>query len=134
MPLFNGGNRPNRVSGADRRTGVSKGNLDPARDLFLNVNAFAQPAPFTFGDVGRVEPNLRGFSFFGTDISLSKRTFVPAISEAFNIEFRAQFFNLFNQVVFSNIASNINSPQNFGRVRGQANQPRNVTLVLKFNF
>ena len=134
LPLFNGGNRPNRVPGADRRTGVSKGNLDPARDLFLNVNAFAQPAPFTFGDVGRVEPNLRGFSFFGTDISLSKRTFVPSISEAFNIEFRAQFFNLFNQVGFSNIATNINSPQNFGRVRGQANQPRNVTLVLKFNF
>ena len=77
---------------------------------------------------------MRGFSFYGTDLSISKRTYITAISEAFNIEFRAQFFNVFNQVVFRNIATNINSPQSFGRVRGQANQPRNVTLVLKINF
>ena len=134
LPLFNGGNRPNRVPGASRRTGVSKGALDPSKDLFLNVDAFAQPADFTFGDVGRVEPDLRGFSYYGTDLSVSKRTYIPAISEAFNIEFRVQFFNLFNQVVFQNVATNINSPQSFGRVRGQANQPRNITLVLKVNF
>ena len=134
LPIFNGGNRPSRVPGVSRRTGVSKANIDPARDLFLNIDAFAQPAAFTFGDVGRVEPDMRGFSFYGTDLSISKRTYITAISEAFNIEFRAQFFNVFNQVVFQNIATNINSPQSFGRVRGQANQPRNVTLVLKINF
>ncbi len=138
LPIFNAGaggqNRPNRVPGVDRRTGVSKGDIDPARDLFLNRDAFAVPAQFTFGDVGRVEPDLRGFSFFGTDVSVSKRTYVPSISEAFNVEVRFQFFNLFNQVVFRTIASNINSPQSFGRVSGQANQPRNITLALKINF
>ena len=138
LPIFNAGaggqNRPNRVPGVDRRTGISKGNIDPGKDLFLNRDAFAVPAQFTFGDVGRVEPDLRGFSFFGTDVSVSKRTYVPSISEAFNVEVRFQFFNLFNQVVFRNIATNINSPQSFGRVSGQANQPRNITLALKINF
>ncbi len=131
LPLFNGGNRPNRVSGVDRFTGVSKGDFDPAQDLLLNINAFSQPAPFTYGDVSRTEPDLRGFSFWNESLSLVKRTY---IREQMNVEFRAEFFSIFNRVVFTNPASNANNAQSFGRVSGQANTPRTIQFALKFNF
>ncbi len=134
LPIFGGGNRPNRAGG-EKRSGVSAGDFDPGRgDKYLNVGAFSQPDPFTFGDVGRVEGDLRGFSWFNTNTSLLKRTYIPAVSEEFNVEFRAEFFNLFNQVVFGNPASNINSPATFGTVGGQANQPRHIQFTLKVNF
>lgn len=134
LPIFGGGNRPSRVAGVERRTAVGKGDIDPAQDLFLDVGAFSAGTPFTFGDVGRTEPDIRGFSFWNENVTLLKRTYIPSISEQFNIEFRAQFFNLFNRTVFGNIQTNVNSPQNFGRVQGQVNEPRSVQFGLRVNF
>jgi hypothetical protein len=134
LPLFGGPNRPSRVPGVDRFTGVSKADFDPDKHRLLNVAAYRQPAPFTMGDVGRVEPDLRGFTFWNESMTFMKRTYVPAIREAFNIEFRAEFFNLTNRVVFSNPAANINNTNTFGVVSGQSNSPRTIQFGLKFNF
>ena len=132
--MFGGGNRPLRVEGVEKRTGVSNSDFDPASDLYLNIGAFAGSAPFTFGNVGRVEGDLRGFSSFGENLSIVKRTFVPSITEEFNVEFRAEFFNLFNHTVLAAPASNINSPASYGRVSGQVNVPRHIQFTLKINF
>jgi len=59
---------------------------------------------------------------------------VPKISEQFNVEFRAEFFNIFNRVQFANPATNTNNPVSFGTVASQANQPRNVQFMLKIGF
>jgi hypothetical protein len=134
LPLFGGANRPNRVPGVERFTGVSKGDFDPDKDKLLNVAAWRQPAPFTIGDGSRTEPDLRGFTFWNESMTFMKRTYVPAISEAFNVEFRAEFFNLTNRTVFSNPASNINNTNTFGIVSGQSNSPRTIQFGLKFNF
>ena len=134
MPIFGGGNRPNRVSGAERRTSIGKGSFDPNQHLYLNGGAWAPSAQFTFGDGSRVEPDIRGFSNWEENLSLSKRTHVPSISEDFNVEFRAEFFNLFNRVVFRDPRTNSNSKANFGRVTGQANAPRGIQFGLKINF
>lgn len=135
LPIFNGvPNRPNRVAGASRRTAVSPGAFDPAKDLYLNISAFSQPVPFTFGDVGRVEPDLRGFTLWNEDVALFKRTFIPSISEQFNVEFRAEFFNIFNRVVFTDPAVNVNTPASFGRVSGQRNEPRNIQFMIRISF
>jgi Carboxypeptidase regulatory-like domain/TonB dependent receptor len=135
LPIFNGfGNRPSRVAGVARRTSVSPGEFDPARDLYLNIAAFRQPAPFTFGDVSRVEPDLRGFSLWNEDVAIIKRTFIPSISEQFNVEFRAEFFNIFNRTVFDDPAADINNQPAFGKVSGQRNEPRNLQFMLSINF
>ena len=134
LPIFSGvANRPSRVVGVSRRTDVSAGAFDPARDLYLNIGAFRQPAAFTFGDVGRVEPDLRGFSLWNEDVAI-KRTYIRSISEQFNVEFRAEFFNIFNRTVFSDPATNINTPASFGRVSGQRNEPRNIQFMLRISF
>ncbi|MGH9367925.1 MAG: hypothetical protein ACRD3M_09660, partial [Thermoanaerobaculia bacterium] len=44
---------------------------------------------------GRLDPHLRGFPSLNEDLSLIKRTY---IKESLNVEFRAEFFNLFNRV------------------------------------
>jgi hypothetical protein len=48
------------------------------------VAAWRQPAPFTIGDGSRTEPDLRG-TFWNESMTFMKRTYIPAISEAFNV-------------------------------------------------
>ena len=131
IPLFGGGNRPHRVVGVESRSNVSAGSFDPNRgDLYLNAAAFVQPAPFTFGTGAPREPDLRNFAFFNEDFAISKRTF---IGETMNVEFRTEFFNLFNRVRFGNPNTSSTSAA-FGRIGGQGNRPRTIQMGLKFNF
>ncbi len=131
IPLSNGGNRPNVVLGTPARSNISRGSFDPARDRYLDINAFSQPAPFTLGNAPPVLPNVRNFALFNEDFSVLKDF---AIHEAHRLQFRAEFFNIFNRVVFGAPAANINAPATFGRIGGQANSPRNIQLGLKYIF
>ena len=133
LPIFGGGNTPNRVLGISEM-GTWSGKFDPARDRYLNAAAFSQPAPFTFGTVGRTEPNLRRPFSKEEDVSISKRTYISKIREDFNVEFRTQFFNLFNRTVYGGPSSNVNNPQSFGVINSQSNFPRSIQMALKFNF
>ncbi len=131
IPLSNGGNRPNVVAGTPARTGVSRAEFDPARDRYLDVNAFSQPAAFTFGNAPPVLPNVRTFSLYNEDFSILKDF---RLYEAHRLQFRAEFFNVLNRVVFGGLQTNLNAPAAFGRITGQANSPRNIQLGLKYIF
>lgn len=65
---------------------------------YFNPNAFIQPLPGTYGNVGRNV--LQGPALAELDLSLAKRF---ALSERFNLQFRAESFNLLNR-------ANINAP------------------------
>jgi len=65
--------------------------------LFLNPAAFATPQPGTFGNLER--NSIHGPNFKQVDLVLSKRFMFSATR---NFEFRAEIFNLFNTVNFSN--------------------------------
>jgi hypothetical protein len=62
---------------------------------WLVPSAFAEPALGTFGTLGKGA--LRGPGLFDTDAGISK--FFP-IKERMNLQFRAEFFNLFNRANF----------------------------------
>lgn len=130
LPIFGGGNRPNIVSGVDPQ--FKKSGFDPAKDKLYNIAAFSQPADFTFGNAPRVQRNLRDFPYFNENVNLSKYF---RITESVNIQFRAEFFNVFNRVIFGG-GNSFYSPTNaaFGTVGGQANTPRQGQLALKLNF
>jgi hypothetical protein len=130
LPIFGGGNRPDSVRGVAACANIS-GTFDPAVDSYLNPAAFVQPAPYTFGTTPVTEPNCRSFPIFNEDFSVIKRTY---IKERMNLEFRAEFFNVFNRVVFSAPSTNFNALNTFGFVFGQANTPRNIQFALKLNF
>jgi hypothetical protein len=96
--------------------------------MFFNPAAFAVNPNGTFGET------LRG-EYFGpdrwtVDLNLSKRFNLPA---AMNMEFRAEFFNLFNTVNFNNPGTNASTASTFGRING-AQDPRIMQFGLKFGF
>ena len=53
-------------------------------------------------------------------------------SEAKSVEFRAEFFNLFNHANLNNPTTN-QSSGNFGRILS-ASQPRAIQLALRYSF
>lgn len=72
---------------------------------FLNPAAFTTPLPGTFGNLPRNA--LRGPNFYQVDINLNKRF---RFTERFNLEFRAEIFNVFNRANFANPSSTLNNP------------------------
>jgi hypothetical protein len=77
---------------------------------FFDTSAFARPTGVRFGTVGR--NTMRGPGVINVDLSLF-RTF--KLTEKFNLQFRAESFNLSNTPHFANPNANANS-SNFGRI------------------
>lgn len=63
---------------------------------YLNPLAFSQPADGTFGNLGRDQ--IYGPGFRNLDFSVTKQF---PIKETINLQFRAEFFNLFNHPNFA---------------------------------
>jgi hypothetical protein len=131
IPLFGGGNRPNWIS-SKVRSSVSMGSFDPAKDVYINVSAFSEPAPFTFGTAPPTLPNTRVPALYNEDFSVFKKFGLR--SESRYLEFRAEFFNILNRVVFGGPASNVNNPDSFGTIGSQANTPRVIQFGMKLLF
>jgi hypothetical protein len=91
---------------------------------------FSQPAPFTFGNTGRTLPDVRAPSGENIDLSVFK-SFRPI--ERLTAEFRAEAFNLLNQVVFG-MPTTVLSSNQFGVISSQANSPRQIQFALKLLF
>jgi hypothetical protein len=118
--------RPNLVG--NPTTGTCAGGV-PVRTAgcWFNTGAFAHAATGQFGDVGR--NTMDGPAFQQWDFSAIKT--IP-IHESMNLQFRAEIFNIFNDVNFELPNNDINSP-GFGQI--VAAQPgRIVQLALKFQF
>ena len=130
LPLFGGANRPNWIS-PDVRSPVSMGSFDPARDRYLNVTAFSQPALFTIGNAPPRMPHVRTPRLLNEDFSVFKNL---RFTEAVALQIRGEFYNVMNRVVFGGPAANINNPATFGVIGGQANTPRLIQLGAKIIF
>ena len=118
--------RPNIVGNPN--TGTCAGGV-PVRTAgcWFNTGAFAHAATGQFGDVGR--NTMDGPAFQQWDFSAIKT--IP-IHESMSLQFRAEIFNIFNNVNFELPNNDINSP-GFGQI--VAAQPgRIVQLALKFSF
>ncbi|MCX6592689.1 MAG: carboxypeptidase regulatory-like domain-containing protein [Acidobacteria bacterium] len=120
--------RPNYAGGAVVLT-------DPNPGAYLNRAAFAIPAAGTWGNLGR---NVgQGPGLWQVDTALTKRT---RITEQFNLEFRAETFNLFNRAQYGNPVNNF-SNGTFGTILTTANDgvtgqgtPRQFQFALRLNF
>ncbi len=86
------------------------------------ASRFSVPPAGEIGNSGRNA--FRGPRLFNTDLSLSKRF---TIAERHAILFRAEAYNLFNNVNFANPSANLSAPVSFGRiittVQGQPGAP-----------
>ena len=105
---------------------------------WFNPCAFEQPAAGELGNAPRAA-SVAGPRFVNTDMSFIKR--IPLPYEGMRLDFRAEFFNMFNHPHFylpgSSGASNMqdfNAPSSFGVVSSTLNDPRFVQLALKLVF
>jgi hypothetical protein len=122
-PNFSG---PVRING-DYGDGDVLGASPPA---FVDRNAFQSPAPFTYGNTPRtLAHDLRNPSSFNQDFSV-RRDFPMGRTK---LGLGLDVFNLFNNVVFGGIQTNITNA-NFGRVSSQANTPRVGQIKVRLEF
>lgn len=103
----------------------------------FNQNAFALPAKGTFGNAG--VDIVTGPSWTNFDASIRKR--IPLGSEKRTLQFRGEFYNVFNHTEFNSMDTYANFDtstgkqinQTFGYLNG-ANPPRIVQLSVRLQF
>jgi hypothetical protein len=117
--------RPNIIDG-------SAGVRAPGRDYtnyFNRANLAIPPVTAPFGNVGR---NVAyGFPLYQTDLVLAKSFRLP-INEASRLQFRSEFYNLFNRTNFTAPTTDLSSAS-FGR-SGSTFDARYIQLALKLIF
>ncbi len=142
--LFNGAfslNRADQVGDPDKG-GTVAGNptcVAPAQvhtDTFwFNPCAFVDPPSGQLGTAARAP--VYGPGFVNTDFSAIKHF---PISERMQLDFRAEFFNLFNHPQFgmtgdsSTGMQNLNTPSSFARVNQTVHDPRVIQFAVKLRF
>ncbi|MCL4402773.1 MAG: carboxypeptidase-like regulatory domain-containing protein [Acidobacteria bacterium] len=122
------GNRPNRSCSGVIEGGRSK---DQRVKKWFDTGCFSVPAPFTFGNDSRTNPDIRGPSFTQLDIGLAKHQ--KLFREAATLTFRAEAFNVFNTVHFAppELAANNSA---FGRISVISGKPRVLQFAIKLRF
>jgi hypothetical protein len=97
---------------------------------FFNTSCFAAPPAGELGNASRTP--LSGPDFINTDFSVIKHFALPR--EGMRMDFRAEFFNLFNHAQFGLPGSDFNSPTTFGAISSTVNNPRVIQFALKLAF
>jgi hypothetical protein len=103
---------------------------------WFNPGCFTEPALYQFGDAGR--DIFTGPGTSELDFSLFKNTYVSK-NESRYLQFRAEFFNIFNRPEFNNPDATIGSPTagfigSAGDVAGFVRTSRQIQFGLKFYF
>jgi len=127
---FNSLIRPDLVNGCNPNAGPHM------ITEWFNTACFAQPAAGELGNASRAP--VTGPDFVNTDFSLIKQFKLPW--ENMGLNFRAEFFNLFNHTQFAtpNSTSSLATPDfagaGFGSISATVNNPRLVQFGLKLTF
>jgi len=125
--LGGGPPRPNVSAGCNK---VIDGPAQSRLNQWFNTSCFSATSQYGFGSESRTDPNLRYPGVNNFDFAIFKNT---RINERFGLQFRTEFFNIFNRVQFGNPGSTYGSAQ-FGQVSSQSNNPRLVQLSMRLNF
>jgi hypothetical protein len=153
IATFQSGSPFNITTGTDASgTGVRSDRPNLVGDPYANVTqtsstsqqwfnpaAFSQPAPGTFGNLGRNA--LYGPGFKTVDLSVFKTT---KLSGGTSLQLRLEMFNLFNVTNWANPGATVSSSTSFGVITNTRNannapgigsgEPFNVQLAAKILF
>lgn len=116
------GNRPDRIC---------NGRLDnPTVEKFFDASCFVDPPGGFLGNSTRSP--LFGPGLVNFDFSVFK-TFPLPFREGTSLEFRTEFFNIFNHPQFAQPDQSLTSP-GFGVITSTVNNPRLIQFALKLSF
>jgi hypothetical protein len=101
---------------------------------WFNTQCFVAPPPGQLGTASRTP--VYGPRFVNTDFSAIKHF---PLTEAMNVDFRAEFFNLFNHAQFNDPGSSSTpgadlNAGSFGKINSTVGNPRVIQFALKLNF
>jgi hypothetical protein len=116
-----GGQRPNIVGDPHI--------ANPTIQKWFNTAAFAQPAPYTFGNAPRTMPDVRAPGFNNADLNIQKWW---NWGERLRIQFRAEMYNAFNHTNFGG-PDRIFGSATFGQVLS-AREARSIQFGMKVNW
>ena len=129
-----GSDRADYLGGGSAQLGYDRSHGQEVQRWF-DTSKFTVNQPGTFGTAGRF--NLRGPRFFNTDLGILKSA---KLTERVNLQFRAEYFDIFNNVNFQLPNANMSSAQvgiitsvvqdNFGL----PNSERIIQFGLKLSF
>jgi hypothetical protein len=122
---YGGGSRPNSVGRSAKLSGPTRARLD----RYFDTSAFTQPEPFSFGNVSRTLPDVRGPGQVNVDLSLVKNL---VLAERVRLQLRGEAFNAFNHVNFWNPGTSLGGPL-YGVISG-AGGARVIQLALKLYY
>jgi hypothetical protein len=122
---YGGGSRPNN-NGQSAYLDSSQRTLT----RWFNTAVFSQPDPFTFGNTGRLLPDVREAGIRNFDFSTQKNI---TLTEKLRAQFRGELFNIFNTPQFGRPGTSLGNPT-FGVISSQANSPRQIQFGLKLLF
>jgi hypothetical protein len=106
---------------------VAPDGVDPTLEWF-NPAAYAVNPVGTYGTLGK--GTLRQPGSFNWDMGLFKNI---KISERFGVQFRSEFFNVFNHTNLGVAGVTVNTASSFGRITS-AGDPRIMQFGLKLNY
>jgi hypothetical protein len=136
---FNAGGNDNNYNRPDQVPGCNPYAASHSAHQWINSTCFTAAAAGELGDAARVP--VVGPDFVNSDFSVIKQFTLP---REMGLNFRAEFFNLFNHPQFGSPIGDIayqgqpaaGSPNTsgFGAVNSTVNNPRLVQLALKLSF
>jgi hypothetical protein len=127
--FFQNGGNGNNWNRPSQATGCNTGAANHGQLQWINATCFAAPPVGQLGNASRV-PAI-GPDFVNTDFSVIKQFAIPEHNIGLN--FRAEFFNLFNHAQFGLPVNDV-SALGFGSVNSTVNNPRLVQFALKLTF
>ena len=135
--------RPNEVGDPNKAGAVAANPTCSAPSQIHTLQNWFNPCAFVKAPVGELGTAPRapvyGPRFVNTDFSVIK-DFPLSFREGTNLQFRAEFFNLFNHPQFylqgfgGTGEQDINTPSSFGVVNATVNNPRLVQFALRLKF
>lgn len=102
---------------------------DPAKNRYLNINAFATPSPFTFGNISQL-PTLRLCGLKEEHFGIDKEF---PINEHARVRFGSLIQQAFNRAQWRVLNSDINNPASFGRYQ-DTYPARSIQFYLRVEF
>jgi hypothetical protein len=127
----------NQLATRPNSTGQSAKLDNPSATGWFNTAAFVNPPLYTYGNLGRVLPDVRNPGVVNVDLSIIKDF---SIKERARIQFRAESFNVANHVnlgfpnaTFVPGANGLNNSSTFGTITS-ARDARSIQLGMKLIF
>ncbi|MCW5965788.1 MAG: hypothetical protein KIT83_17245 [Bryobacterales bacterium] len=92
-------------------------------------SGLSQPLIGNFGTLGRNVFRMNGLTLF--DWTLAKNF---SLTERANLQFQAQFYNMFNNTQFSRPGVTLSAPATFGYYQDTDTNARNMILALRLTW